>query len=159
MFLWSLYSVWLLSFTWGSFELMNFFSKLFLMEIDLWRAEVIPGFVLNFSLYLLTFFQWSMCIQDRVHIVPPPFSVGEAWKFSMSGKRRKLALFEFLFFWGKMNKKGEVDIFRGTWGFSESNFPLLITYQIRKKNVNYRNNHNHNVLYLLTTFQCLRLVI
>ena len=139
-------------------QLWIFFSKLFLMEIGLWRAGVIPSFVLNFSLYLLTFFQWSMCIQDRIHILlPPTLSVGEASKFSMSGKRQKLALFEFL--GGKMSKKREVDIFRGTWGFSESNFSLLITYQIRQKNVNYSNNHNHNVLYLLTIFQCLQLVI
>ena len=26
------------------------------------------------------------------------------------------------------------------------------------KNVNYSNNHNHNVLYLLTIFKCLQLV-
>ena len=84
-----------------------FFSKLFLMEIGLWRAGVIPSFVLNFSLYLLTFFQWSMCIQDRIHILlPPTFSVGEASKFSMSGKRQKLALFEF-FLGGKWVKRGK----------------------------------------------------
>ena len=33
---------------------MNFFSKLFLIEIDFWSAGVIQGFALNFSLYLLT---------------------------------------------------------------------------------------------------------
>ena len=35
---------------------MNFFSKLFLIEIDFWRAEVIQGFVWNFNLYFLNFF-------------------------------------------------------------------------------------------------------
>ena len=33
----------------------KFFIKLFLKEMDFWRAGAIQGFILNFSLYLLTF--------------------------------------------------------------------------------------------------------
>ena len=40
---------------------MNFFSKSFLVEIDFWRTGVIQGFVLNFSLFLLTF------LMEHVH--------------------------------------------------------------------------------------------
>ena len=57
-----------------------------------------------------------------------------------------------------VSKKGGVDFFRGTRGFSESNFQLFIKYHIIfKKNIDYNYNHNHNVLYVLTIFKSLQL--
>ena len=54
-FLQSLYSFWYLSFIWGYFAVINFFSKLLLIKMDFWRVGVIQSFVLHFSLNLLTF--------------------------------------------------------------------------------------------------------
>ena len=69
--------------------------------------------------------------------------------FSILTKRRGLALFEFL---------GGSGIFHGeAWGFSKNKSQQLMKYHI-KNNVNYSNNRNHNVLYLLTTFKCLQVV-
>ena len=64
----------------------------------------------------------------------------------------------FWIFRGDWVKMREWILSVGSWGFSESNFQLLMKYHIRWKNVNYNNNRNHNVLYLLTFFKCLQLV-
>ena len=57
-----------------------------------------------------------------------PLSAEGPEQFSMLAKRGDIH-----FFRGGMSKKGVVDFFRGGggWGFSESNFQLLIKYHIR----------------------------
>ena len=88
----------------------------------------------------------------------PPFCRGEGSKiFSILAKTGGLAVSDFLGR-GQWVKMGEWIFSEGGWGFSESNFQLLIKYHIRSKNVNYSHNHNHNVFYLLTISSCLWLV-
>ena len=52
---------------------------------------------------------------------------GGGWK--IVGKKGGGAC-TFQIFRGGISKKGGVDFFRGGWGFSESNFQLLMKYQI-----------------------------
>ena len=56
-YLYVLYFSWNLAFTCGSFLPMNLFNSFLLIEIDFWIPNVIQGFALNFSIYLLFFFK------------------------------------------------------------------------------------------------------
>ena len=52
----------------------RFFRNLFLKEMDFWRAGVIQGFVLNFSLYLSTFFNGA-CVSKMDSILFKKISI------------------------------------------------------------------------------------
>ena len=87
----------------------------------------------------------------------PPSCRKIVLKICNVGKKERLVLFEFL---------GGGGVKRGEWIFSGQGakdflkvfFNCWSNITEYKKNVNYINNHNHNVLYLLTIFKCLQLV-
>ena len=69
-----IYSLRYFSFIWGSFAVINFFSKLVLIEMDFWSAGIIQGFVLNFSLHLLTIFNGA-CVSKMESILFKKISI------------------------------------------------------------------------------------
>ena len=82
-------------------------------------------------------------------------------KFLILAKRGRLALFKLFEFLGASEWKGESGFFQGggeTDDFLKVIFNCWSNIKYNKKNTNYSNNHDHNVIYLLTIFKCLQLV-
>ena len=100
----------------------------------------------------------SMCIMSPAPLPPRAFYWGGGrggWKIFNVGK--KVGTCTFWIVRGRVSKEEKWIFSEGAWGFSESNFQLLIKYHIRYKNVNDSNNHNLNVLYLPTIFKFLNI--